>query len=341
MYTFEQLMTPIWDTEIIYDESLTLVKQNGIATAPLLFRPTEVLSVTSANKIVDYVEGRDWGIKGNIFYLTEGSRIFAFEEKALIFNENRKDKSFETVDGRYSLFQEGHFFHDRQICITYRKAKEKLEFTPEFCGNLLPKTMSKLLNKEPLRVVLYGDSIAAGANSSGITLTTPFLPRWGNLFVESLKRHYDTKIELSNTSVGCTDSYWGVKNAQRRVGEYIPDLAIIAFGMNDRDEGKVFGENIKEIMGIISRMSPDTEFILCATTIPNKSVKGFYYHQDEYADVLHELECEGIAVADFYHMQECLLDKKRFIDMTGNNLNHPNDFLIRCHAQLLSAMLIQ
>ncbi|MBQ4558917.1 MAG: hypothetical protein IJA54_01150 [Tyzzerella sp.] len=31
---------------------------------------------------------------------------------------------------------------------------------------------------------------------------------------------------------------------------------------------------------------------------------------------------------------------KRFIDMTGNNVNHPNDFLIRCHAHVISAMLI-
>ena len=47
------------------------------------------------------------------------------------------------------------------------------------------------------------------------------------------------------------------------------------------------------------------------------------------------------AFADFGTMHKSLLEKKRFIDMTGNNVNHPNDFLIRCHAQYISAMLIE
>lgn len=333
-------MSPVWDSEIIYDEFLTMVKSDGVIEAPLLFEPTEIMSVTSADKTMTYDRGTDWEIRGNIFSLTGTSRIFYFEENALIFDKYKHEESFKTVDGRYSLFKEGHFFHDRQICVTYRRKKQTKDFTQNFCGNLLPRTLKKLSGKENIKMVLYGDSIAAGANSSGMTLTTPYLPRWGNLFVENLKRHYDTKIELVNTSVGCKDSYWGMENAQKRVAEYFPDLAMIAFGMNDKDRGDVFAQNIKKIMESILEISPNTEFILCATTVPNKSVEGFYFYQDEHAKYLYELEREGVAIADFYHMQMYLLEKKRFIDMTGNNLNHPNDFLIRCHAQLLSAMLI-
>ena len=341
MYTFEQLMSPVWGSEIIYDESLTMVKTNGIAEAPLLFLPKEVLSVTSADKTIIYEEGKDWEIQGDIFRLSKESRIFSFEENDLIFEENRPDECFPTIDGKYSLFCEGHFFHDRQICITYKKSEGSLGFVPGFSGALLRKTLETLRHGEKLKMVLYGDSIAAGANSSGTTLTTPFLPTWGNLFAENLERHYGTKVEFVNTAVGGKDSYWGVENAQKRVGDYAPDLAVIAFGMNDHDRGDVFVENIKKIMERIRRVSKDTEFILCATTVPNKHLKGFYRYQDEYFAVLRKLQQEGTAIADFYGMQKCLQNRKRFIDMTGNNVNHPNDFLIRCHAQLLSAMLIE
>lgn len=35
-----------------------------------------------------------------------------------------------------------------------------------------------------------------------------------------------------------------------------------------------------------------------------------------------------------------LLKTKRFFDMTANNVNHPNDFLIRAYAQLVTTLLI-
>ena len=341
MTTFEELMSPIWDSEIVYDEFLTMVRSDGVCQAPLLFEPKEILSVTSADKLTNYEEGKDWVICENMLCLTKESRIFAFDKNELVFEECKPDESFPTVDGKYSLFKEGHFFHDRQIAVTYKKAGGNLMFSSKFQGELLPKTMAKLCKRESLKVVLFGDSIAAGANSSGMTLTTPFLPRWGNLFVESLRRHYNTKVELSNPSVGGKDSYWGLKYAKSKVADYKPDLAIIAFGMNDRDKGEVFADNIRKIVECVRETSPNTEFILCATTVPNDRVKGFFYYQDEHLEALMKLKGVGVAIADFYTMQKCLMNKKRFIDMTGNNLNHPNDFLIRCHAQVLSSMLIK
>ncbi len=340
MYTFEQLMAPIWDTGIVYDESLTMIGKNGVAEAPLLFEPEAILSVTSADKTVEYEEGKDWEIRGNMFCLTQGSRIFAFEEEELIFDEEKPGESFVTQDGRFSLFYEGHFFHDRQISVTYKKKSGSFSFVPEFCGELLPKTMAKLQNKEAVRIVLYGDSISVGANSSGMTLTTPFLPTWGNLVKEQLTRHYGSKVELINTSIGGKNSYWGMEEAKCRAGEYKPDLAIIAFGMNDCDEPKKFAENIKVIMERILEESPETEFIVCATSVPNAILKYFWNYQSEYGSVLKAFEGQGVAFADFGSMHKCLLEKKRFIDMTGNNVNHPNDFLIRCHAHVISAMLI-
>ena len=341
MYSFEQIMYPVWDSDVIYDEFLTMVRSNAVAEAPLLHTPEEVFSVTSADKTVEYEQGRDWQVIGNTFRLTENSRIFAFAEDELIFNEAKPSESFPTVDGKYSLFHEGHFFHDRQICITYKRKREKQAFYVPYCGDQLPRMMKKLGAREELKIVLYGDSIAEGANSSGRTLTTPFLPTWGYLFAENLRRHYQTKINFVNTSKGGTDSYWAVENAEQRVAEHNPDVAIVAFGMNDRDNAEIFAENISEIRNIVRQTTPLTEFILCATTVPNRRLKSFYKHQGEYRRTLMALQETGTAVADFYSMQKYLLDRKRFVDLTGNNVNHPNDFTIRCHAQLLSGLFIK
>lgn len=341
MYTFEQLMTPVWDSDIIYDETLTMIRSNGVAKAPLLFEVEDILLVTSADKTIEYERDVDWELQEGWLQLTSKSRIFAFQEEELVFEQEIPGQCFLTQDGRYSLFREGHFFHDRQIVVTYRKKRGDFSFIPTFCGHLLPKTMGKLLNQENVRIVLYGDSIAAGANSSGVTLATPFLPRWGELLQEALKRHYNTNVELFNTSVGGMNSYWGLENAKKLVGDYKPDLAIIAFGMNDCDEPLQFAKNIKQIMEKIHEVSPETEFVLCATTVPNRILRDFYKYQGDYGNALKRMQKQGVAIADFGRMHQCMLEKKRFIDLTGNNVNHPNDFLIRCHAQLLATMLIE
>ena len=47
------------------------------------------------------------------------------------------------------------------------------------------------------------------------------------------------------------------------------------------------------------------------------------------------MEKAGVVVADMTTFHEALLAQKRYCDMTGNNVNHPNDFLARAYAQVL------
>lgn len=341
MLDFNMIMAPIWDSDIIYDESLTMVCEQGICEAPLLYEPEEILWVTSADKTRHYEKDRDWVCAGRMFTLTPDSRIFRFQADELVFDDILENRCFRRKDGRYSFFSEGHFFHDRQICVTYRKKTGKLNIKPKFCGHLLPRFMEKMLQAQPTKIVLYGDSISEGANSSGMTATTPFQPSWGLLVAEKLRRYYGAPIKFVNTAVGGKDAKWGVENAESRVATYEPDLAIIAFGMNDTVSGNEFAERIRHIINCVREISPYTEFLLCGTSFPNRELCSFFTHQDEHAAALKEMEQEGIAVADFGSMQEELLKTKRFIDMTGNNVNHPNDFFIRCQAQLLAGLLIQ
>ena len=309
-----------------------------------MFLPAEIIGVTSADKTKEYEEGRDYEVRGDELYLTPDTRIFAFQESELIFDEAQPNGStYPTEDGKWSLLQGGHFFHDRQIAVTYKKKPGGEPFEVEFCGKQIPMTMQKLKDKEHVGIVLYGDSISEGSNSSGITLTTPFLPTWGKLVAEKLARHYETGVKLWNNAKGGMDSRWGIEHAKELVADYNPNLAIIAFGMNDRDEPEQFAKNIKKIRDIILQHSAGTEFIICATTIarPGLNVGNYYRHQAEYRDAIQVLKKKGTAIADFYSMQMYMMRRKRFIDLTGNNVNHPNDFMVRCHGQVICDMLIQ
>ncbi len=45
------------------------------------------------------------------------------------------------------------------------------------------------------------------------------------------------------------------------------------------------------------------------------------------------------AVANFQSAHKYLLKTKGYSDLTGNNVNHPNDFLIRLYAQVVASKL--
>ncbi len=51
--------------------------------------------------------------------------------------------------------------------------------------------------------------------------------------------------------------------------------------------------------------------------------------------MVEELQTEGVAVANVTAVHESLLTRKRYADMTGNNINHPNDYMARVYAQTL------
>jgi len=191
-------------------------------------------------------------------------------------------------------------------------------------------------------VVYYGDSITTGANSSNTQ--APFTPIWTQLVTAKLAAAYSNDIiEQVNTAVGGTNAKWGCENAKQRVAAYRPDLAVIAFGMNDAGTSAI--SYAAGIMGIIEqtrRSNPAAEFILVSPMLPNKEVRGFYGNQHQFENVLFGIAGfeQGIAAVPVWSMHKYMLASKRYYDMTGNNVNHPNDFLARVYAQAVCALLV-
>lgn len=150
-------------------------------------------------------------------------------------------------------------------------------------------------------------------------------------------------ICFHNTSVSGMDTEWAIAHAKERVCAYHPDLVILGYGMNDRCDGTQYAEKTMRLIGAIREDCPQTEFVLIATTLPNPltATPPMYFcsHQEEYSQSLKALCQEGIVLADVQALQKEVQKKKRYIDLTGNLLNHPNDWLAGMQAQVVAATL--
>ena len=346
MLTFEQMLTPIWDTDIVYGESLTMIKQpNGLCEAPLLFEAEEVIEVCSADCKNVYKQDIDYVLCNNKLRVLNGSTIPFFEEREIYSEHELLPGCFPCCDG-YLLHGEGSFFHDKQICVTYRCKKGQWQgVRPCSASNRLKNTFSKLKNGNRLDILLYGDSISHGANASYLSNREPYQKPYGELFCEGLSRKYKSGIHFINSSVSGKDTAWGIQNVDNIVNDYFPDLVFLAFGMNDGWRTPVeFAKNIENIIEIVLKNKYNTEFVLVATSTPNPLLTAdeakYYGNQILFKKELDKIaeKYEGVAVADITGMQAFLHKKKRFIDTTGNNVNHPNDFFHRLYAQYLLEM---
>ena len=150
-----------------------------------------------------------------------------------------------------------------------------------------------------------------------------------------LEAEYGGEVTIYNPSVGGKDSAWGVQQAPE-VAKTKTDLAIIGFGMNDSVRlGVQTAENVEAIRA----ENPDCEFIVCSCIVPNRK-SGYMFNQGQLPAAYGALETEGVAAVDIYSTHEKILQTKDYIACTGNNVNHPNDWLARMYAMhLLSALI--
>lgn len=339
---------PLWNTDMVWEESIAFVRDGqGAAQATLLFDPIRIIRVENLVKGEVYEENRDYTAEGGRIRLTENSRIFSFGEDEL-FPENPEKGSFFPMPGGNSLFHEGSFFIERQVSVTYRCRRGQWKgIVPELADQKLKRTFEILRSGKPFRYVLFGDSISAGANNTKKLDIPPRQPGFGEMLDERMREAYASEIFYVNTAVGGKDTRWAVETAEERVSAYHPDLVILAFGMNDG--GKTMEEyqaNIREVIRKVRANQPECEFLLVATSLPNPILTDprarFWSHQEHHMGLLSEIaqDTPGVAVADIGSVHRYMMERKQFIDMTSNNVNHPNDFFYRVHAQFLSGMLI-
>jgi lysophospholipase L1-like esterase len=272
------------------------------------------------------------------------------------------------LDGKYCYAAEGATISQKQVAVTYTHSDTKNWTLPLVETAKFPKTMAKLANGEVLKVVFYGDSITVGANSSEYVNIAPKAESYTNMVGSYISARYPSaQITFKNTAVGGTDSNWGAGRSSGnsaidtiqstedsdhfkvRVLNENPDLLFIAFGMNDQaqspydtvDYGTTqsdgsYYDNIRSMIERARAQNPDVEIMLISSMIANPETLFYNKDYEAYQNALLKLssEFENVGVATVYNTVTSLYaNGKRFQDCTGNNVNHPNDFMTRVYAQ--------
>lgn len=344
----EEVLHPFWVGPQMDGESALFVKaaDDQPATASLLFIPTKIIKVTNNQENRVFEQGKDflWTPGTRKLTLTPNSRIPFMTVSELHPAQGTPTAFQEAVGGKTAMYidRKGSTLQGMQVVVTYDHSETWAGYIPPAGDPHLARTIAKLQAGKPIKLVVLGDSISAGAAASGYFHGPPFQPPYAELVPKALEKLYGNTVTLKNLSVGGKRSEWGIEMAPAVAAEK-PDLVIVAFGANDATFGvpaATYARNIRNIIETIKQKAPETDFLLIATMLANPewgSAKPLLCIQ--YRDALARMVRPGIAMADMTSLWAQLLERKKFVDLSGNGINHPNDFGYRVYAQVIVQML--
>ena len=362
-------MRNIFDGDTVSNETVMFLEKGE--AKDLLFKIDKVLSVTSYDGEVSYVEGVDYAVQNGRLVCLEGgsvpcitSEVF-YNCKDTIININRGGETVPLYWG------EGTTMTQWQVNVTYTHSGEWSGYTAKCAAQTLKPFLGKLENGEDVTVMFYGDSITYGANASAVVGVKPGQMPYTVLFTKALadlfgynircvranlngtpnvSADYDAggprTITYINPSVGGWTSTDGKDKYDTYVEPFIKqygcDLFVLGFGMNDGGRApEEFYRNEKDILDRVIKQSPGVSLLLIATMVPNPDGIGWYGNQYEQEKILldgardYNKAGTPCAVVCMGSVSRSVLEHKKFCDYTGNNINHPNDFFSRVYAQTL------
>lgn len=354
-YDYKKYTSPLWKGNIVYNEAVYPIKSaNGNTVYTLMYTPDEITSVYSSDFSSRYYEGIDYVVNGNqITFLTSGS--MSLKEYTYIHPQSNPngyswDRYYNRTaagDGKWEYWGQSAEFFNGYINVSYTHSDTWDHYVPPQRSELLPKTANAIQNKEAMNVVFFGDSICGGANSSSYRDVYPYAEYWNEMIVSKLRNDYGLRVNATYSAEGGGAAPDLVSRTDEWVTAYNPDLVFIEFGVNDamnwsQDSSgsasglkREFKSAILEMIAQVRDTLPDCEFVLVAPFYSN-----IYCHYMSYfeacRDALNEIASvtSGVAVADVTAMHESLLEFKDYLDFSGDNMCHPNDFMARIYAQV-------
>jgi lysophospholipase L1-like esterase len=339
-----RLLDPAWASPVVYLESSILLQleKDGPLTARLAFPAAEVLEVATAGRRHTFDPARDFKLSadGLVLTFTDPGPVEPIRT-ADLFPPNDAPNSYRHRLGHPDqnlLYRPGRWFHDRDVEVT-SKRREAPAPPPAGAGTL-PKTVARLKAGRPLVLGVSGDSISTGLDASGTAAAPPYQPGYPDLVAAQLEASFGGRVTVKNRAV----AGWSVENGVADVDKLVadkPDLVLVAYGMNDvgRRDPKWFGQQTKALLDRVRTALPDAEVVLVSPMLGN--AEWVHTPRDmfvKYRDALTALAGPGVALADVTVVWELLLKHKHDLDLTGNGLNHPNDFGHRVYAQTILAL---
>ncbi|MSR63458.1 MAG: SGNH/GDSL hydrolase family protein [Planctomycetes bacterium] len=323
---------PFWKSTLMANEPVLFVQEAGqpVAAGRLLFVPSAKPTIQAPDLQTTYEEGRDylWHAGSSCIVLSAGSRI-PFKTSAEMVPPPGSPNTLQGV-----LFFEGRFFHDLQVQVSYPHAGTwPLQDPPLAHG--LARSRARLESRQPLHIVALGDSITEGYNASGFQLAEapPHQPAYPQLVADTLHERFGGPVTLTNLGRAGTGAEWGLEMVGK-VRDAKPDLVLLAFGMNHSEPAPAFEAVMRQLRDAVKAECPGADVILVAPMAGNP--RSFPPERfTGYRDALRNLTSGDVALADVTSPWLEMLKSKSFSDLSGNNINHPNDFGHRLYAAVV------
>lgn len=364
----DDLVQDIFSGDTVRSETVMLIDYDD--PKPLLFDIDRVISVKNYDNTRTYKEGVDYEVRdGMIVALPGGSlpvitpaRYYNVPDSMLMTKYQGKNVN--------TLWGEGQVITNWQVNVTYTHKDEWDGFRTPCEQLVLIDFINKLQNGEDVTIIFYGDSCTYGAASSYAYGYAPHQKSYAMLFTETLAKlfggsvHYiplslpdacyvpredvvygtGSKITFVNPSVGGWTSADALSNVKGRLAPLIErygcDLFVLDIGGNDGSQPpKKTRINDEGIMDAVLALVPDTSAIIMSTMVCNPDATNGWAGQEGMQEP-YLVKCaeayrkQGIPCAScrFTSTHLSVLDHVKFADITGNNINHPNDFMCRLYA---------
>ena len=333
----------------VFGETVLFVGETGERS--LAFGLEELHRASLPRTGAVYEEGRDFvadrrlgtirRLKGSRMPYLEPEALYPKTKGAVFFPQPHAD-AIGNAPGSPTgnvLFSDGDFFLRHAVAFDYT-AKRKLPVVPVEPGKLL-RFAAKVRRKELVKIAFIGDSITNGLNASGRVGVPPYRAPYPGLVAEWLGEK--TPCAFCSTAVSGTGSQKGPEHLAEALKSQTPDLLFVAYGMNELgSEPAEFRQRIETILITALNANSDMEFVLISPMRKNQEWGAQLPDADRVIE--HELGkiargSLSIALAPVNRIWRQIEKRKTFVDLTGNGVNHPNDFGHAIYAQVVTDVL--
>lgn len=370
-----EIMQPIFEGNTVKNETVMFLEKGDVKS--LLFPADSIVSVTNYMGNITYREGIDYVLEDGKLKVTENSAIPCITRKKYLSGDGTLQATFE---GKlHSLYWgEARAMTDWQVCVTYTHSEPWSGFEQKSDAQTYEKLLRKLQAGEDVTIIFYGDSDAYGACSSYMAGHAPYQPSFAMLTAYALADlfdytvHHVRRAELVHTAPVPVNDYvagtrgtitfinpsvggWGARDGINNFDEYVKpyaeeygcDLLVVALGGNDATyPPRSVANSIRAICNRALNVTPDTSLLILATTMPNPDSVGFFGKQDLQEAEFHRVAEDFVkagkpcSVACMTSVSLAVMEHKDYRDITGNNINHPNDFTSRLYAQTMIQTIV-
>ena len=356
VYDLDKYTTPFWKGNIVYNECVypIISPENEVQSFQLMYKASEIVSVKNYTLDKEYTEGVDYILEDGRLVILPTGNIELIKQEYIYRNE--RDESLveseiypfyprKDSDG-YIYWTEEEEFVLQTLAVTYIHNDKWNYDIPKSQLKKLKKIKNKLNNGENITVVIDGNSISMGANSSSKLKIEPFADDYVNMTHNYLKNKYGNEnIEIINSAVGGSTAKFSEEKCDELIVQHNPDLVIMAFGMNEASSGRsaeIFKNNLINRITYTKEQLPDCEFLL-VTSVYGNPVLFSQKLYEEHANAIYEIasEYDYVGVCDPQSIMGSLLEKKDYMCFMADNMVHPNDYGMRIIAQCVIAALTE